>query len=139
LELSPYLPVANLTLGNYYLDTKEYDKAEEYYKKCLIGNDDYELAHANLGNLYASTNRLDEAIEHLTRATELKPRYSYALGLLGWVYEKQGDALRDAGDSGSASAKYDQSVMYFQQAVDINPNDSWNANSLSRVRGKAGK
>lgn len=139
LEISPYLPVANLTLGNAFLDQKDYPKAEEYYKRCIVGNDDYELAHANLGNLYASTDRFDEAIYHLSRAIELKPRYAYALGVLGWVYEKQGDQLSDNGDSAGAQEKYTTALGHFEQAVAINANDSWNVNSLARVRKKAGR
>lgn len=139
LEISPYLPVANLTLGNYYLDAKDYVKAEEYYKKSLVGNDDYELAHANLGNLFGTLNRFDEAIYHLGRATELKPRYSYAIGVLAWVYEKQGDQMLSAGDATGAAEKFNLSFTNFQQAVEINPNDSWASNALARVRKKAGK
>lgn len=86
LEISPYLSVANLTVGNSYLDIKDYVKAEEFYKRALIGNEEYELAHANLGNLYFTLQRYEEAVTHLKRAIEIKPRYAYALYMLGLVY-----------------------------------------------------
>lgn len=86
LEISPYLSVANLTVGNAYMDNKDYVKAEEYYKKSLVGNEDYELAHANMGNLYFTLQRYDEAIYHLKRSLEIKPKYAYSLYMLGLVY-----------------------------------------------------
>ncbi len=86
ITISPYLPVANLQLGNQYMDQKQFDKAEEYYKRALTGNDEFELAWANLGNLYVTMKRYEDAVTALKRAIELKPQYAYALYSLGLAY-----------------------------------------------------
>lgn len=86
LTISPYLPTANLQLGNMYMEKGDFNKAEEYYLRALTGNDEFELAHANLGNLYISMKNYDAAIASLKRALELKPQYAYALYTLGLAY-----------------------------------------------------
>jgi len=130
LEISPYLPVINLTLGNEYMNEKVYDKAEDCYKRALTGNDEYELAWANLGNLYVSMKRYDDAIAALNRAIELKPKYSYAIGTLGYTYEQQGFALQDAGDQTGANAKFQSSLAQYKTAAEINPKDAWTLNAV---------
>jgi tetratricopeptide (TPR) repeat protein len=110
LEISPYLPVANLTLGNSYMDAKDYVKAEEYYKRALIGNDEYELAQSNLGNLYVTLQRWDEAEFHLKRSLEIKPRYAFAWYTLGLVYWNQ--------------TRWADVVNAWEKCLEVDPNHS---------------
>lgn len=122
IEISPFLPVANLTIGNEYFNEKNYEKAEEYYKRALIGNEEYELAHANLGNMYSTIKRYDEGIASFKRAIELKPHYEFAWNGLGFIYEMQAEELIAAGNTEGGRAKYSEALAAYTKASEINPN-----------------
>ncbi len=130
LTISPYLPIANLSLGNAYSKDKNYDKAIEYYKRALIGNDEYELAHVNIGRVYIILKNYDDAIVSLKRTMEIKPNYAFAWERLGYAYEMQGNALKKT-DEARAAAKYNESLTAYQRAVEINPKDAFNHNSVA--------
>lgn len=130
LEISPYLPVAHLTLGNHYYNIKDYPTAEDHYKKALVGNNEYELAHANLGNMYGLLKRYDEAIASFNRAIEIKPQYEFAWSGLGWVYELQAEEFKKAGDVTNANIKYNEALSAYQKAAEINPKKAANFYSI---------
>ncbi len=126
ITISPYLPVANLQLGNLYMDNKEYEKAEEYYKRALTGNDEFELAHANMGNLYFVMKRYDDATISLKRSIELKPQYAYALYTLGLVYWYQ--------------EKWQDVVNAWEECLKVDPNHElakkWLPSAREKLSGK---
>jgi superkiller protein 3 len=119
ITISPYLPVANLQLGNQYMDQKNYEKSEEFYKRALTGNDEFELAWANLGNLYFTMKRYDDAVAALKRAIELKPQYAYALytlGLVYWYQEKWQDVVNAWEECLKVDPNHDQAKQWLPKA-----------------------
>lgn len=119
ITISPYLPVANLQLGNQYMDQKNYEKSEEFYKRALTGNDEFELAWANLGNLYFTMKRYDDAVVALKRAIELKPQYAYALytlGLVYWYQEKWQDVVNAWEECLKVDPNHDQAKQWLPKA-----------------------
>ncbi len=67
-------PVAFLYLGNVHLMMKDYEKAEEYYKKAIQEDPKNANAYNNLAWLYYITGeRLDEAETLVLKALELNP------------------------------------------------------------------
>lgn len=70
---SKKLPIAYLYLGNIYMQRKDFDEAERYYKKALKKQDIAD-AYNNLAWLYyCKKENLDEAEELVLKALQLNP------------------------------------------------------------------
>lgn len=70
-ELDPLSASVSTGIGRIYHFSKQFDKAEEQYKKTLEKNPNYVEAVFALGLAYSFTDRYDEAISTLNKALEL--------------------------------------------------------------------
>ncbi|MCX8030907.1 MAG: tetratricopeptide repeat protein [Thermodesulfovibrionales bacterium] len=67
-------PVAFLYIGNVYFLKKDYEKAEQYYRKAIEHVPDFADAYNNLAWLYyVQDKNLDEAEFFIEKALEFKP------------------------------------------------------------------
>lgn len=64
---SKYAPAYNM-LGLLYMELREFDKAEEYFKRSLNLDPDNSEAHNNYGWFLCQRNREDEALKHFMSA-----------------------------------------------------------------------
>ncbi|CAF0951271.1 unnamed protein product [Didymodactylos carnosus] len=109
----------NLGLG--FQHKKDYEKALEYYNKCLeidkriCGPESIEVAisYNNIGYLYYNQEKIDNALVFYNRALEIREKYlpsdHYALARtyvnIGTVYHKQ--------------KEYEKALSCFQKSLDI--------------------
>jgi len=71
---SKKLPLSYLYMGNVYLQKKEYEEAELYYRKAIKKNPENADAYNNLAWLYyIKREKLDEAERLALKAIELNP------------------------------------------------------------------
>jgi tetratricopeptide (TPR) repeat protein len=68
-------PGTYLTIGQFYSELKEYDKAIEYYKKVLAAYDGNLLAHEGLANVYEKMRMTDLATEEYRILEESQSEY----------------------------------------------------------------
>lgn len=69
----------------YYYQTKEYDKAEQAFRKAIEYSPDDALGYNNLGSALNDQKKWDEAIIVLRRAVELNPDLAIARNNLAWA------------------------------------------------------
>lgn len=70
-------PLAHLYLGNVYFEMKDYERAEEYYKKAIEEDPKSSDAYNNLAWLYYTIGKdLEEAERLVLKAIELNPSKS---------------------------------------------------------------
>ncbi|HYN83449.1 MAG TPA: tetratricopeptide repeat protein [Gemmatimonadaceae bacterium] len=70
---------------NYYYKTKEYDKAEQSFRKSIEIAPDNAVGYNNLGSALNDQKKWDEAIIVLSRAVELDPNFATARNNLAWA------------------------------------------------------
>jgi tetratricopeptide (TPR) repeat protein len=70
---------------NYYYQTKEYDKAEQAFRKSIEYAPNKALGYNNLGSALNDQKKWDEAIIVLSRAVELEPNLAIARNNLAWA------------------------------------------------------
>lgn len=68
-----------VALGKQCFDNKQYQKAEDYFKKVLSLNDRYADVMNMLGVIYHIEGKFQSAIELFRKALKLNPRYTEAL------------------------------------------------------------
>ncbi|MFZ2330530.1 MAG: tetratricopeptide repeat protein [Atribacterota bacterium] len=74
--------------GYQYFSQENYQKAEEYYKKAIELDSNFENAHYWLGKVYRQTGQRDKAITEWIEVLRINPRNSYAFRYLN-------DSFRD--------------------------------------------
>jgi tetratricopeptide (TPR) repeat protein len=78
---------ARFVLGSIYERSKEYDQAEEQFKKVLAANPLNAAAANYLGYMLADRGvRLEESVRYIRQALELDPNNGAYLDSLGWAY-----------------------------------------------------
>ena len=70
---------------HYYYDTKEYDKAEQAFRKSIDAVSNDALGYNNLGSALNEQKKWDEAMIVLGRAVELNPNLAIARNNLAWA------------------------------------------------------
>ncbi|MDP3696432.1 MAG: tetratricopeptide repeat protein, partial [Candidatus Taylorbacteria bacterium] len=92
------LRVINNLANQYYLE-KNFEKAEEYYKKSIENESGIRFAqpYYNLGNTYRERGGLDTAIEYYNKAIEADPNFPFSYHSLAVIYAGQGE-LKKASD-----------------------------------------
>ena len=70
---------------NYYYKTKEYDKAEQSFRKSIEYAPNNAVGYNNLGSALNDQKKYDDAIIVLTRALELNPSFAVARNNLAWA------------------------------------------------------
>lgn len=108
-SIYPNDPYLQNDLGLAYMAKGSLENAVTHFKKALKLDPKYSPARNNLGSAYMEMENWEAAIECFTAVKEdlLYGTPHYPLTNLGFVYYKLGD--------------YDQSVHYYQEALDIAP------------------
>ena len=89
LYATPHFPQYNL--GRAYYGKKQYSVAEQYFKKALKIQPNYDQALWGLGLTYLATGRNSEAAAALAAAVEIRPDFAQAHFDLGRAYLKMRD------------------------------------------------
>lgn len=146
LAIDPNSFEANLNLATAYLQINQAQLGLPYAEKAVKLKGDSQAAHVNLGSIYAAMGEYNLAIDEYRNAAELgdlQPpimlnlveallktgKYQRAMNVLNQlkptdvVYERMGYALFKLGD-------YDTSLKRYQQALELNPDDTASLNGL---------
>ena len=121
--------------GLAYSMKAEYNQAISDYSKAIEINPRYDEAYNNRGLIYNKKGEYEKAISDFSKALEINPALTQAQNNLKYAYntkDKTGKSnsniiSRDAGayyNYGSSYMKrgeYDQSIFYFNKAIETNP------------------
>ncbi len=105
--------------GLKYLAKGRVDKAEVHFQKALQLNPNSASAHNNLGNLLLGRHELYLAAWEFERAAALAPTDVIPLVNLGLVYDEAG--------------RLDDAVRYYQEALELDPNNAIAFGNLLRI------
>ena len=107
-------PDTYLKLGNFEYDSKNYERAIEYYDKIIEIDIRNANAWNNKGNALCNLRRYDEAIRCYDKALEIDPEYANA-------WNNKGVALGNLG-------RYDEAIRCYDKALEIDPEyaNAWN-------------
>lgn len=114
-------PGVHFVYGIIYYALKDYDKAENYYKKAIEEDKEYTQARYNLCGLYLTVKKYDKAIEQCLIAAE-DPLYQARAS----AYTNLGIAHFRKGDVNTAK-------KYYDRALDINPSLVYAHNELGKL------
>jgi tetratricopeptide (TPR) repeat protein len=94
LAIRPDHAPALINLGTIHYNQREYEHAEQLYRRATIADPEYALAFFDLGNVLDEMQRLAEATESYQKAVALVPQYADAHYNLALAYERQGQRRR---------------------------------------------
>lgn len=94
LAMRPNHAPALINLGTIRYNMREYEAAEQFYRRATVADPEYALAFFDLGNVLDEMQQLDEATESYQRAVALVPQYADAHYNLALAYERQGQRRR---------------------------------------------
>ena len=99
-----------IKLGLIHENSKQYDKAENYYKQFIKAFPDFFIGYNQLAWLYAKRGvQLDEALKLAKKANKIQPGNLSILDTLGWIHFHKKD--------------YDKAIKYLKEAVGISSNN----------------
>jgi tetratricopeptide (TPR) repeat protein len=93
LSLEEHAPAA-INLGTILYNQKQFQRAEQLYRRATLANPEYALAFFDLGNVLDELQRLPEAVEAYRAAIRLAPTYADAHYNLALAYERSGERRR---------------------------------------------
>jgi len=142
IELDPNLDKAYENLANAYMDKAEYVRAERWLKKAIILEPRARYI-VRLGDLYRQTKDYESAIEQYNRAIRIDEQSARAYYGLGMCYHTEDSvsseeaykkavsidgefvaALVNLGNIYFERKQYDEAVLYYRRAAEIEPNDA---------------
>ena len=133
-----------ISLGNYFLENTQADRAISVFTKALALDPQSRKAYYNRGLAYARKGEETLAIGDYTRALQLDPNFAKAFNNRGTSYWKQGQANLALSDYSRALAlnpvyadayfnrgsiylklgKWDRAVLDLTKALELNPEDA---------------
>jgi len=93
-----------------FLETKDFEKAKEYFLKSLMFKNNSEQAYGNLGLCCAALGQKDEAIKYLEKSLSIEPDYEPSIINLELVKATSEDDLKER--FGAPEAK---SIDYYKE------------------------
>jgi len=93
LALGEHAPAA-INLGTILYNQRQFERAEQLYRRATVANPDYALAFFDLGNALDELQRLPEAIEAYKSAIRLSPSYADAHYNLALAQERSNERRR---------------------------------------------
>lgn len=93
LTLGEHAPAA-INLGTILYNGRQFERAEQLYRRATAANPEYALAFFDLGNALDELQRLPEAIEAYKSAIRLSPTYADAHYNLALAYERSNERRR---------------------------------------------
>ncbi len=114
-----------LRVGGAFFDTRDWQNAEQTYRKAVEANPRNPDAHTRLATALAVLHRPDEALKHLNVAVELDPKSADLHYFLGNILGSTG--------------RVPEAAEHFEQAVRLNPKHAEAHNSLATALASTGK
>lgn len=108
IELAPKDPVALTAAGDFFARIGELERSTELFEAALEQNANLMPAREKLAQAYLRLEKIDSAIAQLKQIIRLDPLRQGAYGLLGQLYEQQGDMS--------------QAALAYEQSLLLNPN-----------------
>ena len=93
LAIGEHAPAA-INLGTILYNQRQFQRAEQLYRRATAASPDYALAYFDLGNVLDELQRLPEAIEAYRTAIRLAPTYADAHYNLALAYERCNERRR---------------------------------------------
>ncbi|WP_144207982.1 tetratricopeptide repeat protein [Shewanella donghaensis] len=111
-----------LNIANVYLAKKQFDKAEEAYKRAIKVEPILATSYANLADLYRQTGKEAQSIAILKQGIENQPKAGLLRYSAGLAYYRQQDLT--------------QAIEYFTQATVVEPTNPQNWSVLGLAQEK---
>ncbi len=93
LSLGEHAPAA-INLGTILYNQRQFERAEQLYRRATLANPEYALAFFDLGNALDELQRLPEAVDAYKAAIRLSPGYADAHYNLALAYERSNERRR---------------------------------------------
>lgn len=108
-------------------NAKDYEKAEEYYKRAVNHEPENAKNLRMLGKYYANVQKQQEtALPYLEKAVQLDPDSTY-----GWM--KLGEVYQALGRQQEAQSCYEKSLKNYQKEIEKDPQDCCNYEGAADV------
>ena len=145
---------ASYNLALTYENLAKIDSAEYFYKKAISQKFDLSQAHMRLGKIYESQRKFDLSLAEYKEVVRIEPIYFAANPKLGEEFRyinvietvlnetftllekdpRDKKALEIIGKIYLSLGHYGQAEEYYQQIVDLSPNDALAQQTLQRIR-----
>ena len=119
LAIAEHAPAA-INLGTILYNQRQFQRAEQLYRRATLANPDYALAFFDLGNALDELQRLPEAIESYKSAIRLAPTYADAHYNLALAYERSNERRR--------------ALRHWRAYVKLDPIGPWSNHARLQVR-----
>lgn len=93
LAVGDHAPAA-INLGTILYNRRQFERAEQLYRRATLANPDYALAYFDLGNALDELQRLPEAVDAYKSAIRLSPSYADAHYNLALALERSNERRR---------------------------------------------
>jgi serine/threonine-protein kinase len=130
IRLSPHNSMDHYRLGRVLQIRGKVDEAIAAYREAIRLQPDYAYAHSNLGSMLLSQGKLDEAIAEHRTALRLDPDFPNIPNNLAWVLAMFPG--RPAGD-------YDEAAVLARRAIDLQPQNGGDYNTLALAEYRRGR
>ncbi len=125
LELDPDQEMGHVAMAMvYFMQKKEFGKAEASFKKALDLNPNLSLAHQFYAMFLAANDEMDRALSHIKKAEQLDPMSVVVIHLLGHFY--------------FMNHQYEEASDQFHRALELEPHFRMALESLGWVHYQLG-
>jgi Flp pilus assembly protein TadD len=97
LRLDPVSPNINGMLGDYLIETRQFEKAIEQFRKTVELDSEQYNSRTRLGFAYAVVHRYEEAEREFKKAEEISPGSVTSLAALAYIYGLEGKKTQAEG------------------------------------------
>jgi tetratricopeptide (TPR) repeat protein len=118
-ELNDLIAPVHVTLGQVCIDTGQYDRAEQAFRRALALDASSSSGFGGLARLYAVSERMDEAETMYRKAIMLKPDYWGGYNSLALFYYRLG--------------RQEDAIEQMQHVVRLTPDNPWGYNNLGAM------
>lgn len=117
----------NVNLGNLYVQKKQYNKAEIYYRKAVQSKENDPLANTNLGRTFMLERKYDSSYYYINKAYQfdtLNPEPRFTLALMYELSDRTADAINEMEKLQKIAPDYKNSRQLLVQLKSQLQNDS---------------
>jgi tetratricopeptide (TPR) repeat protein len=120
LTIKPEHAPALINLGTIHYNQRDYEMAENLYRRATLADPDYALAFFDLGNVLDEMQELEGATAAYQKAVALVPQYADAHYNLALAYERQGHRRR--------------ALRHWLMYVRLDPTGPWSSHAKDQAR-----
>jgi tetratricopeptide (TPR) repeat protein len=132
VRIKPEQVIALNALGAAFESDKQLDEAAGLFRRALQLRPNYNDARFNLGNVLGMQGNLNEAADQFRDVLAQNPSDSAAESFLFQV-------LLALGDSSASKGEFDRAIMYYLEAVRLQPKNADARNLLGMLYARSGK